>query len=36
MLIYFDTQTKLKVKQILENMLKDKNQQIFFGHADLF
>lgn len=36
MLIYFDKETKLKAKNILESMRKDENQKIFFGHADLF
>ena len=36
MLIYFDKETKLKAKGILESLRKDSNQDIFFGHADLF
>lgn len=36
MLIYFDKETKLKAKNILESLRKDPNQEIFFGHADLF
>lgn len=36
MLIYFDQETKLKAKEILESMRKNQNQEIFFGHADLF
>lgn len=36
MLIYFDKETKLKAKKILESMRKDESQEIFFGHADLF
>ena len=36
MLIYFDKETKLKAKTILENMRKDNTNDIFFGHADLF
>lgn len=36
MLIYFDKETKLKAKNILENMRKDADQPVFFGHADLF
>ncbi|MFA5455235.1 MAG: protein-glutamate O-methyltransferase CheR [Sulfurimonas sp.] len=36
MLIYFDQETKLKAKEILESMRKNSNQEIFFGHADLF
>lgn len=36
MLIYFDKETKLKAKEILESIRKNKDQEIFFGHADLF
>jgi chemotaxis protein methyltransferase CheR len=36
MLIYFDYDTKIKVKELLEGMLKDKETGIYFGHADLF
>ena len=36
MLIYFDKPTKQKAKEILENMRKNKDQDVFFGHADLF
>ncbi|PNV82684.1 MAG: chemotaxis protein CheR [Sulfurimonas sp.] len=36
MLIYFDKETKLKAKEILEGLRKNPNQEIFFGHADLF
>lgn len=36
MLIYFDKETKLKAKNILESLRKNQNQEIFFGHADLF
>lgn len=36
MLIYFDAQTKLKAKNILEGMRKNQEQDLFFGHADLF
>jgi len=36
MLIYFDKETKLKAKEILESLRKDPRQEIFFGHADLF
>ncbi len=36
MLIYFDKETKLKAKAILENLRKNDNHDIFFGHADLF
>jgi len=36
MLIYFDAETKIKARQILESLLKDKKHPIYFGHADLF
>ena len=36
MLIYFDKETKLKAKCILESMRKDNSQDIFFGHDDIF
>lgn len=36
MLIYFDHETKLKAKAILENMRKNDEIGVFFGHADLF
>ena len=36
MLIYFDKETKLKAKAILEDMRKDDKHDVFFGHADLF
>ena len=36
MLIYFDYETKIKAKKILESMRNDATQEIFFGHADLF
>ena len=36
MLIYFDTQTKLKAKEILEDLRKTDEYEVFFGHADLF
>lgn len=36
MLIYFDQETKLKAKEILESMRKSDRQDVFFGHADLF
>lgn len=36
MLIYFDKETKLKAKEILESLRKNPNQTVFFGHADLF
>lgn len=36
MLIYFDKETKIKAKSILESMRKNNEHEIFFGHADLF
>lgn len=36
MLIYFDKETKLRAKKILEDLRLDSSQEIFFGHADLF
>jgi len=36
MLIYFDKDTKLKAKAILESIRKDNKYEVFFGHADLF
>ena len=36
MLIYFNMETKIKAKNILEGLLKDRNTPVFFGHADLF
>lgn len=36
MLIYFDKETKLRAKDILQSLRKNQNQDIFFGHADLF
>ncbi len=36
MLIYFDKETKLRAKTILESMRKDTEHDVFFGHADLF
>ncbi len=36
MLIYFDKETKLKAKTILESMRKNQQHPVFFGHADLF
>lgn len=35
MLIYFDRETRYKAKNILEELRKNPNQEIFFGHADL-
>ena len=36
MLIYFDKETKLRAKIILESMQKEPSVGVFFGHADLF
>ncbi|MDD2652874.1 MAG: protein-glutamate O-methyltransferase CheR [Sulfurimonas sp.] len=36
MLIYFDKETKLKAREILESLRTNPKQEIFFGHADLF
>lgn len=36
MLIYFDKETKLKAKEILQSVRKNDKYDIFFGHADLF
>jgi len=36
MLIYFDKETKLRARSILESMRKDSSVGVFFGHADLF
>ena len=36
MLIYFDKETKLKAKSILESMQKEPSVGVLFGHADLF
>lgn len=36
MLIYFDKETKLKAKKILESLRKTDEYNVFFGHADLF
>jgi chemotaxis protein methyltransferase CheR len=36
MLIYFDKETKLRAKEILENMRKTDEHEVFFGHADLY
>lgn len=36
MLIYFDKETKIKAKTILENLRNNDDHKIFFGHADLF
>ncbi|MCK9491108.1 MAG: protein-glutamate O-methyltransferase CheR [Sulfurimonas sp.] len=34
MFIYFDAQTKVRAKKILQDMRKNQDQKIFFGHAD--
>jgi chemotaxis protein methyltransferase CheR len=36
MLIYFDQETKIKAKTILESLRKNDKHEIFFGHADFF
>jgi chemotaxis protein methyltransferase CheR len=36
MLIYFDAETKIKARQILESLLNDNKNPVYFGHADLF
>lgn len=36
MLIYFDKETKLRARKILENLRKNDTHDVFFGHADLF
>ncbi len=36
MLIYFDPETKIKARQILESLLNEQKNPIYFGHADLF
>ncbi len=36
MLIYFDKETKLKARSILESMRENDKHSVFFGHADLF
>ncbi len=36
MLIYFDKDTKIQAKSILDNLLKDRNKPVYYGHADLF
>lgn len=36
MLIYFDKETKIKAKEILESLRKSNKHNVFFGHADLF
>ncbi len=36
MLIYFDYETKVKAKKILESLRRSDAHGVFFGHADLF
>ncbi len=36
MLIYFNQPTKHKAREVLEGLLKDKGQQVLYGHADLY
>ena len=36
MLIYFDKERKKQAKEILESMLKERENKVYFGHADLF
>ena len=36
MLIYFDKDTKIKAKKLLESMRKTEEHEVFFGHADLY
>ena len=35
MMIYFDQETKIKAKNILQNLLKRPEESIYFGHADM-
>ncbi len=35
MMIYFDSETKIRAKNILQNLLKRADEAIFFGHADM-
>ncbi|MFK5882035.1 MAG: CheR family methyltransferase [Sulfurospirillum sp.] len=35
MMIYFDQKTKIKAKDILQNLLKRPEESIYFGHADI-
>jgi len=35
MMIYFDKETKIKAKNILQKLLKRGDESIFFGHADM-
>lgn len=36
MLIYFDAPTKKRAQEILKERLKGSDEQLFFGHADLY
>lgn len=36
MLIYFDAATKQKAQEILKRQLKSSDENLFFGHADLY
>jgi len=36
MLIYFNEKERYRAKEILENLLKNSSQTIYFGHADFF
>ncbi len=35
MMIYFDSETKIKAKNILQKLLKRPQEAIYFGHADM-
>ena len=35
MMIYFDQETKIKAKNILQSLLKRPEESIYFGHADM-
>ena len=35
MLIYFDTETRLKAQNLFEAHLIDSSKEIYYGHADL-
>ena len=36
MLIYFDAEDKQRVKKLLQDKLKNPENSVFYGHADLF
>ena len=36
LLIYFDKEKKLIVKDIFQKMLKNADGKVYYGHADLF